>query len=616
MRIRAWGLLSMAVCALLLGLAPAAKARDSSVTSFDGTKIVLSFFPAEGLADGAKAPTVLIGHGFAQSRDTDPNSEGREDLFGLVGPGPFRRAGFNVLTWDARGFGQSGGTVQADSPDFEARDVQALLDFTAQQPEAQLDGPGDPRVGMSGASYGGGIQFVTAAIDRRVDVIAPDIAWHSLLTALFKDHAVKSGWGTVLFGGGTASGLSQGLVGGETGALDPHIQSAYTQGLATGDISDDDRAWFDARGPHQLLDRIRIPTFLVQGTADTLFSLQESIDNYAALEKNGIPLKMMWFCGGHGVCLTGGGSEPKRLENAVIAWFNRYLKRDAAIDTGPKFEWLADDAKWRSAGGYPLPPKAALTGDGSGTLPIAQTSDSGQAQIAASPAANAVNVAIASPTADTQILGPPKLELTYSGTAAPAPSTHVYAQIVNLKTGQVVGNQATPIPVTLDGAEHTISRPLEPLAAAATAGSGYQLQIAASTAVYGPQRAAGAVTFSRIHVELPTVDDKAAAAGAGGPGAADRAVRIKLGSLWRTAHSRRKVRVTVAGRNPLSRVVVRISTTRGKLLGRSKPVTVRGRRKVTMILRRGVRSGRYRLVASGRTTAGDTVSAQRTERLH
>ena len=116
-------------------------------------------------------------------------------------------------------------------------------------------------------------------------MIAPDIAWNSLLTALFKDRAVKSGWGNVLFGGGHRQRPGAGLVGGETGSLDPHIQSAFTEGLATGDISDEDRAWFDARGPRHLLDRVRIPTFLIQGTADTLFTPQEAIDNYAALEQ-------------------------------------------------------------------------------------------------------------------------------------------------------------------------------------------------------------------------------------------------------------------------------------------------------------------------------------------
>ena len=60
---------------------------------------------------------------------------------------------------------------------------------------------------------------------------------------------------------------------------------------------------------------------------------------------------------------------------------------------------------------------------------------------------------------------------------------------------------------------------------------------------------------------------------------------------------------------------MRIADSRGHAIGRSKPVTVRGRRKVTVTLKRAVRSGRYQLSVSGRTAAGDTVGTQRTERL-
>jgi hypothetical protein len=169
--------------------------------------------------------------------------------------------------------------------------------------------------------------------------------------------------------------------------------------------------------------------------------------------------------------------------------------------------------------------------------------------------------------------------------------------------------------VTLDGAEHSIVRPLEPLAAAATADSSYQLQIAPSSALYGPQRAAGAVTFKRIHVELPTVDESAAAAGAGGPGRANLQPRLKLGSLFRVAKSRRKVRVAITARGTLTRVVVAIKTTRGRTLGRSKPVTVKRRRKVTVTLKRPIKRGRYVLAVTGRTPAGDAVSITRRERL-
>ncbi len=167
--------LLLALAAVLIA-APAAHARDATVTSFDGTQIVLSFHPAPG---GGKAPTILSGHGWAGSRQTDPNAASDETT-GNVGVGALRKAGFNVLTWDARGFGDSGGTVTVDSPDAEGRDVSALIDWLAQQPEAQLDKAGDPRVGMTGVSYAGGIELVTAARDKRIDAIAPIIAWHSL----------------------------------------------------------------------------------------------------------------------------------------------------------------------------------------------------------------------------------------------------------------------------------------------------------------------------------------------------------------------------------------------------------------------------------------------------
>ena len=119
---------SLALAIALLLIAPAAAhARDATITSFDGTQIVLSFHPSP---NGGKAPTILEGHGWGGSRQTDPNAAS-DEATGNVGVGPLRKAGFNVLTWDARGFGNSGGTVTVDAPDKEARDVMALIDWLA-----------------------------------------------------------------------------------------------------------------------------------------------------------------------------------------------------------------------------------------------------------------------------------------------------------------------------------------------------------------------------------------------------------------------------------------------------------------------------------------------------
>ena len=527
----------VAVLATLVG-APAAFARDDGVTSFDGTKIALHFFPAP---QGGKAPTILEGPGWSMSGATDTSSP-TDPTLGVVGLAPLLKAGYNVLTWDPRGFGASGGTAQVDSPDAEGRDVQALIDYVARQPEAQLDGPNDPRVGMVGGSYGDLIQLVTAAIDRRVDAMVPDIAWNSLYTALYKDDTVKSGWSAILYAAATAVGAR----------LDPHITSAFTSGTTTGRLSPDDVAWFESRGPGDaLINRIRIPTFFIQGTADTLFTLDEALRNHAIVEHNGVPTKMLWFCGGHAACLTDPG-DTGRIEGDMLAWLARYLRGDTSVDTGPGFEWLDQDGRSFSAPNVNLPASTPLTADGCGEIAAIA------APLAATKAQNAVNVPIAAPSKPTLVVGPPQVTLTYSG-VAPNADGRVYGQIVDDASGKVLGNQITPIPVTLDGAQHSVTRPLEVVSATTKPGESLTLQIVASTTAYDIQRPGGAVTLSNVHVELPTVDPAKVDAGGGAPPspAASRPCRPRPSVVVKVARRyRRELRSAkvTAGRRVLARM--------------------------------------------------------------
>jgi len=201
------------------------------------------------------------------------------------------------------------------------------------------------------------------------------------------------------------------------------------------------------------------------------------------------------------VCLTGSGPAG-HVEADVIAWLKRYLAKKKSVKTGPGFEWLADDAQWRSAPSYPPAAGGPVVASGAGLLVVNPADALSGTPIAAGPAANAVNVTVPAFTSAAQLLGEPKLTLTYSGTGT---ATHVFAQLVDMKRGVVVGNQVTPIPVTLDGAPHTISRPLEAIASSAPAGAQYALQIVGGSQVYGPVHGAGAVTFSAIRLELPTL---------------------------------------------------------------------------------------------------------------
>lgn len=467
------------------------------MTSFDGTQIVTHTFLSAG---GGAAPTILEGPGWAGAGETDPNAPAVKGL---------TDAGYNVVTWAPRGFGASGGIVSIDTPSIEGRDTSAIIDWVATQPWAQLDKPGDPRVGMAGGSYGGGIQYSTAIADHRLDALVPVVGWFSLTTALYKDQTFKQGWDSLLY----SSGL--GAANATAPGLDPHITSAYNEGLKSGNLSSADAAWFAARGPGAAVKAITAPTMVVGGTVDTLFPLDEDVKLYNAIKSGGAPVKMVWFCGGHGECLTGtgdpGGSKPatlslgsQHLTDAMMAWFAKYLKKDASANTGAGFEWLADDAKWRSASSYPAKAAGSVVATGHGTLKVTKGYVSGEPMLATvAKASQALQIKVKVSKA-AQLVGAPTLSLSYSGKGAPK-GTRVFAQIVDNKRKLVVGNQATPIPVTLDGKTHTVSRPLDPIAASAPAGTTYTLQIISSSKVWAPQRSAGTLRVTKAKLTLPAV---------------------------------------------------------------------------------------------------------------
>jgi ABC-2 type transport system ATP-binding protein len=550
-----------------------AAARDFTVTSFDGTRIEAHFFPAANAPPGARAPTVLYGPSWGNAGATDDDGP-MEEGDGPIGVGTLRRAGYNVLTWDPRGFGASGGEAKLDSPAYEGRDVQALLDALAQFPEAALDAAGDPRAGMTGSSYGGGVQWVSAAIDRRIDAITPTVAWHSLVSSLYKGETFKAGWGSILCGTGAAEGVSTGLVnprGIETGSMDPHMYSICQSGLGTGRISDADRDWLADRGPGTTWTRlVRAPTLVLHGNADTLFTLAEAIENFRVLRSNGVPSRMLWFCGGHGTCRTPRGLA--RVEGAILRWFGRHLMGQGSVDTGAGFEWIDQDGLWHQAADYPPPPAGHVSGSGTGTLRLVpgDAASSGTA-ISATPAANGVEVSVVPPPRPAELLGPPRLELDYRGVGT-ASAAHAYAQIVDVERDTVVGGQVTPLPLVLDGAAHELQVDLEPLAYVLTSTSRLRLQIVSATNVYGGQRVSGSVDLTDIGLTLPL--GGGAAPGPPGPvpctprfapravrSRGDGRVRMRPRVLCGTSRLRLRVRIS-DGRRRWTRRTGRVTTLR------------------------------------------------------
>ena len=77
-------------------------------------------------------------------------------------------------------------------------------------------------------------------------------------------------------------------------------------------------------------------------------------------------------------------------------------------------------------------------------------------------------------------------------------------------TGLVLGNQVTPIAVTLDGRSHTTTVPLEMVAFTATPSSRLELQMVATTVAYSQPQLGGSVDFTQIHLALPVASGLAA----------------------------------------------------------------------------------------------------------
>lgn len=504
-------LMTLAMAVPVLVSVPAAEGqvqvRDAVITSFDGTRISVHFFRASGVPADVKRPVVMVAHGFAEKGPIDPEVR----LPGAPKVASLQAAGYNVVTWDARGHGSSGGHAMFNSPEFEVRDTRAIIDWIATQNGVLLDRAGDPRLGMTGASYGGMIQYLTAAFDNRVDVITPSYTAYSLPEMTASRHGkVKEVWLTALAamsGTSVLPGLASPF-GPFVHVLDPEAITVMMGGVAAGRLSQEMRDYLGPRSPSAYLSRVNIPTLIVGGTSDTLFPLINAVKDFTALKQRGIPVSMDWNCEGHSLCPGATGPLVPHFEGRVIGWFKRWLDRNPKVSTGAPFMWIADnESSYRTAGSFPPPISRRLIGRGSGTVlvaPTAAVTSPSAPFIGAQPSLLAVQVPIEAPQVPADIVGFPHLRLTYRGTALAA-DTWLYAQVLDQVTNRVVGSQVTPVPVVLDGRQRTLDIDLEAIATRATPGSRYVLQVSAGSLAFGLQRSNGMVRIESAQVSLPVV---------------------------------------------------------------------------------------------------------------
>jgi dipeptidyl aminopeptidase/acylaminoacyl peptidase len=122
----------------------------------EGTRLSGNLFLPDGLRQNEKRAGIVLCHGYT----------GVRNLYLPDTAKALTNAGYVVLTFDYKGWGDSDGPKSRLSPYGRVIDSQSALTFLGAQPMVDAD-----RLGIYGTSYGGATVVWTAAVDPRVKAV-------------------------------------------------------------------------------------------------------------------------------------------------------------------------------------------------------------------------------------------------------------------------------------------------------------------------------------------------------------------------------------------------------------------------------------------------------------
>jgi dipeptidyl aminopeptidase/acylaminoacyl peptidase len=126
----------------------------------EGFKLQGDLYLPDGIPAGDKRSGIVLCHGYT----------GVKDLYLPDNARVLNEAGYVVLAFDYKGWGQSEGSPSRLAPYSRVADVQAALTFLGLQPEVD-----ENRLGIYGTSYGGATVVWTGAVDNRVKCIVSTV---------------------------------------------------------------------------------------------------------------------------------------------------------------------------------------------------------------------------------------------------------------------------------------------------------------------------------------------------------------------------------------------------------------------------------------------------------
>ena len=323
--------LVVAACALALalgwtGAAAAFTRTDEVVTMSDGVPIATTLYLPDGAAPAAGWPGIMFLHGLGGKRG---------DLTSIVEP--YAAAGYAVLSYDARGHGDSGGVVGLDGP-AEISDLRTLFTRFGARPDVD-----EAHIGGWGVSYGGGAILRAAVEGVPFAALEPHITWSDLYGALIPQSLAKSG---VVFGFVQAIVRPSELIG------EVKDDALLGRNLAVlREVSADRSSW-------DYLGGLRVPVAWFQGKRDFAFGMEQAIEAYQL-----IPGAKHLYLGNLGHAPSTFASDDSAYFLAQgRAWFDRWLKGlPNGIDKRPPVEVAPTPFVARRIGRYAsLPPTSSM----------------------------------------------------------------------------------------------------------------------------------------------------------------------------------------------------------------------------------------------------------------